>query len=80
MSIDEWEKLPKSKGKILSDTRRDLENSFSLINTNVEPLVNEHVFTFDELNLKLRKGIVGHSLNSAFQTKIEAFQGFTPAA
>ena len=72
LSVDEWEKLPESKSKTLSDTRRDLENSFSLIKTNVEPLVNEHEFTFDALNLRLGKGIADHTLNTAFQAKIES--------
>ena len=55
----------------MSDIRRDLENSFSLIKTNVEPLVNEHEFTFDTLNLRLGKS-VNHTLNTAFQSKIES--------
>jgi len=72
LTVDEWEKLPESKSKVLSDVRRDLENSFSLIKTSVEPLVSEHVFTFDALNLSLGKGIADHNLNNAFQSKIES--------
>jgi integrase len=71
LSADEWEKLPESKSRILSDIRRDLENSFTLIKTNVEPLVNEHEFTFDALNLRLGKGVFNHTFNTAFQAKIE---------
>jgi hypothetical protein len=71
LSVDEREKLPESKSKILSNTRRNLENSFSLIKSNVEPLVNEHEFTFDALNLRLGKG-TDHTLNTAFQAKIES--------
>ena len=72
LSVDEWEKLPESKSKVLSDIRRDLENSFSLIKTSVEPLVNEHLFTFEALNLSLGKGIADKNLNTAFQSKIES--------
>jgi len=72
LSVDDWEKLPESKSKILSDIRRDLENSFSLIKTNVEPLVNDHEFTFDTLSIRLGKGNADHTLNTAFKAKIES--------
>jgi integrase/recombinase XerD len=72
LSIDEWEKVFGSKNKTLSDTRRDLENSFSYIKKNVEPLVNEHEFTFEALNIRLGKGLADNTLGTAFQAKIES--------
>ncbi|KAA6324799.1 Tyrosine recombinase XerC [termite gut metagenome] len=71
LSEDEWELLPESKSRKLSEIRKDLENSFSMIKVNVEALVNEHEFTFDVLNLRLGKGLASHTLNAAFQAKIE---------
>jgi integrase len=72
LSVDEWEKMPESKSKILSDIRRDIENSFSVIKTNVEQLVNEREFTFETLNMRLGKGLANNLLNTAFQAKIES--------
>ena len=71
LSVDEWATLAESKNKALSDIRRDLENSFSYIKTNVESLVNEHEFTFEALNIRLGKGLSDKTFGTAFQAKIE---------
>ncbi|MBL7969650.1 MAG: site-specific integrase [Prolixibacteraceae bacterium] len=71
LSTEEWETLAESKNKALSEIRRDLENSFSYIKTNVEALVNEHDFTFESLNIRLGKGLSDKTLGSAFGAKIE---------
>jgi hypothetical protein len=71
LSVDEWTVLAESKNRALSDIRRDLENSFSYIKTNVESLVNEHEFTFEALNIRLGKGLSDKTLGTAFQVKIE---------
>ena len=71
LSTEEWESLAESKNKTLSEIRRDLENSFSYIKTNVEALVNEHDFTFESLNIRLGKGLSDKTLGSAFRAKIE---------
>lgn len=70
--VEEWETMAETKNKSLSDTRRDLENSFSFIKKIVEHLVNEHEFTFDALNLRLGKGFGNNTLGTAFQAKIES--------
>lgn len=70
--IDEWETMAETKNKSLANTRRDLENSFSFIKKIVEPLVNEHEFTFDALNLRLGKGFGNNTLGTAFHAKIES--------
>jgi len=75
LTVEEWEKLFDSKSKGLADIRRDLENSFSYIKSNVEPLVNEHDFSFDALNLRLGRGISDNTLNVAFQSKIDVLFG-----
>ncbi len=72
LSVDEWTTLPESKNRTISDIRRDLENSFSYIKKIVEPLVNEHEFTFDALNLRLGKGHANNTIGTAFQAKIES--------
>ena len=72
LSVEEWETLAETKNKSLSEIRQDLENSFSFIKKIVEPLVNEHEFTFDALNLRLGKGFGDNTLGAAFQAKIES--------
>ena len=64
--------MAETKNKSLSEIRQDLENSFSFIKKIVEPLVNEHEFTFDALNLRLGKGFGNNTLGTAFQAKIES--------
>ena len=71
LSVEEWNTLAESKTIILSDIRRDLENSFSYIKTNVESLISEHEFTFEALNIRLGKGFADKLLGTAFQAKIE---------
>ncbi len=71
LSNEEWTSLAETKNKLLSEIRRDLENSFSYIKSNVEALVNEHEFTFESLNVRLGKGLSDKTLGTAFQAKIE---------
>ena len=73
LSVEEWAMLAESKNRTLSEIRRDLENSFSYIKKIVEPLVNEHEFTFGALNLRLGKGFgSNNTLETAFHAKIES--------
>lgn len=71
LSNEEWATLAETKNKLLSEIRRDVENSFSYIKSNVEALVNEHEFTFESLNVRLGKGLSDKTLGTAFQAKIE---------
>jgi integrase len=72
LTNEEWDVLAETKNRSLSEIRRDLENSFSYVKSEVEPLVNEHEFTFDALNLRLGKGNSNNTLGTAFQAKIDS--------
>ena len=71
LSAEEWDLLPHTKSRNLSAIRKDLENSFSIIKSNVEELVSENTFSFDALNTRLGRGASG-TLNDAFKAKVES--------
>lgn len=71
LSEDEWQKVPKTRSHKLSAIRKDLENSFSIIKTNVEFLVNENKFTFEALSIRLGRGL-SRTINDAFNVKIKS--------
>ncbi len=56
MSLDEWQRLPKTKDKTLITTRRLIENGFNSIVENVIELVDDNKFSFENLNNRLGKG------------------------
>lgn len=66
----EWESLSTKKSKEFKIIRESIENSFSLVKSNVETLAEKGNFSFDALNLRLSK-TTGDSLNVAFKIKIE---------
>lgn len=71
LSPEEWDKLPVTRTKRLTDIRKDIENSFSLVKSNVVALAEKGAFSFDALNVHLSHAS-GTTLNLAFRTKIEA--------
>lgn len=70
LKIEEWDILPVSKTRALKEIRESIENSFSLVKMNVEALAEKGGFSFDSLNLRLRKAS-GASVNIALKAKIE---------
>lgn len=70
MSIKDWEALPHARSRRLSEIRRNIENSFSLIKLQVETLTFQGEFSFDILNARLGK-YSELSVNALFQKKLE---------
>lgn len=70
VSIQDWERLPHAKSRQLSEIRRNIENSFSLIKLQVEILSFQGEFHFDTLNARLGK-YSELSLNTLFLKKLE---------
>ncbi len=70
LTIEEWNILPSVKSKNLKEIRESIENSFSLVKSNVEVLAEKGGFSFDSLNLRLSK-TTSDSINIAFKIKIE---------
>lgn len=73
LKLDEWETLPTKKSKEFKILRESIENSFSLVKSNVEILAEKGNFSFDTLNVRLSK-TTGDSLNIAFKIKIDKLQ------
>lgn len=69
LSSEEWNILPTGKSRNLKELRESIENSFSLVKSNVEILAEKGGFSFDALNLRLSR-VTGDTLNSAFRAKI----------
>lgn len=70
VSIQDWERLPHAKSRQLSEIRRNIKNSFSLIKLQVEILSFQGEFHFDTLNARLGK-YSELSLNTLFLKKLE---------
>ena len=70
VSIRDWEVLPHTKNRHLSEIRRNIENSFSLIRQQVEFLSFQGEFHFDILNARLGR-YSDFSVNVLFQKKLE---------
>ena len=68
VSIRDWEVLPHTKNRHLSEVRRNIENSFSLIRQQVEFLSFQGEFHFDILNARLGR-------YSDFSVKVELYLG-----
>ncbi len=69
ISIEEWDKLPKSKSRTYINLKESIENSFSLVKSNVEDLAGKGLFSFDALNSRLAMGACD-TLNISFKAKI----------
>lgn len=70
VSVTDWEKLPYTRNHTLSEIRRNIENSFSLIKQQVEILSFQGEFHFDTLNARLGK-YSELSLNTLFLKRLE---------
>ncbi len=69
MTKPEWEKMPASKVRAVIATRESIRNSFDIVRGAVEALASEGIFTFDNLNGRLRRA-VSDTVNTAFRAKI----------
>lgn len=71
LSIEDWGRLSNTRSHELCEIRKDIENSFSLVKTNVISLTEKGEFTLDALNVRLSR-TTGNTINTAFQIKIDA--------
>lgn len=73
LSKEEWESLATTKIRHLSEIRKDIENSYSLIRKNVEELASKGDFSFHNLNCILRFSNK-KTINALFKEKIDDLQ------
>jgi integrase/recombinase XerD len=73
ISIEDWTQLPKLKSRKHIELKESIENSFSLIKSNVEYLAEKGMFSFDALNSRLCIGAYD-TLNNTFKAKISLLQ------
>jgi len=73
LTPDEWEKLPTGKGAIFIKLRDEIQASFKLVEGHVIALYREDRFSFEALDIQLRK-CLADSINTAFDAKIEALK------
>ena len=70
MSKESWEGLPTNKATTAKAIKASIENSFSLVKSNVEALAERGEFSFDTLNSRLGKA-TGDTVNNAIRAKID---------
>lgn len=70
LELNEWNLLPISKSRALKEVRESIENSFSLVKSNVEAIAEKGGFSFDALNVRLGRA-AGDSVNSALKARIQ---------
>lgn len=70
LTLEDWDKLPTTKSKVLIEIRTDIQNSFDKVKDAVQELEYEGGFSFDALNNRLSKGDLT-TLNSLVSNKIE---------
>lgn len=71
LSQEDWSALPITKSPKLMNIRSDIKNSFEKVESIVRSLIEEGRFSFDNLNIRLGKGI-SDTLNTAFENKINS--------
>ncbi|MDR1919133.1 MAG: site-specific integrase [Tannerellaceae bacterium] len=70
LSKTDWENLPEARSRRLTEIRADIENSFSLIKTQVEALAVHGEFCFDTLSARLGR-CTAFTVNAAILSKME---------
>ena len=73
LSTEDWKILGDTKSKRLIAIRGDVKNSFEKVESVVRVLVDEGVFSFDVLNIRLGKS-TNDTVNSAFKAKISVLE------
>lgn len=71
LCVQDWNKIDKTKNSDLINIRKDLQISFDKVREIVQALEEEGHFSFDNLNIRLGKGI-SDTLNTAFENKIRS--------
>lgn len=71
LCVQDWDKIDKTKNSELINIRKDLQISFDKVREVVQDLEEEGSFSFDNLNIRLGKGI-SDTLNTAFENKINS--------
>ncbi|MDE5709476.1 MAG: phage integrase SAM-like domain-containing protein, partial [Alistipes sp.] len=69
MSEDVWKSLNVSRRSDIVSERKDIENSFSLVKSAAQELIETGIFTIDMLNVRMSRGHSA-SLKTAIETKI----------
>ena len=69
MSEDVWKSLNVSRRSDIVSERKDIENSFSLVKSAAQELIETGIFTIDMLNVWMSRG-QSASLKTAIETKI----------
>jgi integrase/recombinase XerD len=70
LKVNEWNILPTSKTRVIKEIRESIENSFSLVRSNVEAIAEKGGFSFDALNIRLGRA-AGDTVNSALKARIQ---------
>ena len=70
LELNEWNLLSSSKSRVLREVRESIENSFSLVRSNVEAIAEKGGFSFDALNIRLGRA-AGDTVNSALKARIQ---------
>jgi integrase/recombinase XerD len=70
LKVNEWNTLRTGKSRALKETRESIENSFSLVRSNVEAIAEKGGFSFDALNVRLGRA-AGDTVNSALKARIQ---------
>lgn len=70
LEVNEWDLLPTTKNRALKEVRESIENSFSLVRSNVEAIAEKGGFSFDALNVRLGRA-AGDTVNSALKARIQ---------
>ncbi|WP_299819469.1 site-specific integrase [uncultured Pontibacter sp.] len=70
ISLVEWERLPSSKTKALSEIRESVQVAADKVKESVKELVKQDQFSLEALNKRLGSA-TGDTLNTAFQARID---------
>lgn len=70
LTPEQWDVLSTTKGRELSITRKDVENSYNMIRSTVEELANGGAFSLDALNARL-KSAPTTSANALFAARMD---------
>lgn len=70
LSTTDWDRLPNAKSSSLQNDRKIIQVAFNHIANIVELLVKEDLFSFENLRIRLGKGI-DSTLNVAYRAKID---------
>lgn len=73
LSTDDWEKLPTTRSKNLTETRAEIQVTADKVKEQVKDLIKNDLFSFDTLNKRLGQGL-SSTINTAFVARMEEFE------